>query len=538
MISNVNFLSLLLVCVPFVSSDSVSWCVCPSTLHVLQNSTCLSLGDAIRSPMVSWQAMRGEIENKQILVDTRGWDPTANLTASVSLTFSDLLGAVGQIDSGNLSWWQVGYVYCNATRNYADSGGGWRPDPLLAPLENRIFLEVGVTQPLWIQISVPQNALSGSFLGSITMTIEAPKSGSTTVVVPIHLTVWDITVPELKNAKFPAVFSFAPDLLREVYGSNSSTVVWDFINLFIEQRIAGNHLYAGTPEYPQYSQYYAQHGVQWLTMLSVGSKCNASDSDIQSLLERIQEGVNQFQHLGILDNMFLYGFDETNPSCVAALQKVWSAVKAHWPHLRTMSTLNWAPPTDLPMDAWVKSYHIYNKTEADKWIETGHQQWWYHCLVPEPTKYMNTFIERPLMETRLLFWLAGQHNVSGWLYYNVANFEHNKAIVRLNGTARTNYDPAVYPDGGTSFWNGDGNFVYPGPNGPVPSTRLHNLRDGFEDAELFRMLPLDSCAPLLSALVRSPTDFTLDPLLMEQQRIKVAELVEHKTQKHTLAVQN
>ena len=58
---------------------------------------------------------------------------------------------------------------------------------------------------------------------------------------------------------------------------------------------------------------------------------------------------------------------------------------------------------------------------------------------------------------------------------------------RINSTARTDFDPAnyVWLPRTDIFANGDGNFVYPSPTGPIPTVRLHNLRDGFEDAELF-----------------------------------------------------
>ena len=53
---------------------------------------------------------------------------------------------------------------------------------------------------------------------------------------------------------------------------------------------------------------------------------------------------------------------------------------------------------------------------------------------------------------------------------------------------RTDWDPAnyVWLPRHDIFANGDGYFLYPGPNGPLPSVRLHNIRDGFEDVELFR----------------------------------------------------
>lgn len=135
---------------------------------------------------------------------------------------------------------------------------------------------------------------------------------------------------------------------------------------------------------------------------------------------------------------------------------------------------------------------------------------------------------------RLLFWLASAHQVGGWLYYSTVMWQRYPAssspMERINNTARTDFDPAnyVWLPRTDIFANGDGNFVYPSPTGPIPTVRLHNLRDGFEDAELFRMLDLDKVGPIVQPLVRSPTDHTLDPILLEKQRMLAASMIQAK----------
>ena len=67
-------------------------------------------------------------------------------------------------------------------------------------------------------------------------------------------------------------------------------------------------------------------------------------------------------------------------------------------------------------------------------------------------------------------------------------------------------------------------------DGPIATIRLHNFRDGFEDIELLRMLDINTIQQLVEPLVRSPTNFTLDPYLLEQARRKAAELIMKKLQ--------
>ena len=132
---------------------------------------------------------------------------------------------------------------------------------------------------------------------------------------------------------------------------------------------------------------------------------------------------------------------------------------------------------------------------------------------------------------RLLYWLASAHPVSGWLYYSSVMWKRypssNSVMSRLNGTASTNFDPAnyIWLPRIDIFANGDGNFVYPGLSGPIASVRLMNIRDGFEDAELFRKLSLEEVGKVVSGLVRSATEYTLDPVLLEKQRILAAAMV-------------
>ena len=193
-----------------------------------------------------------------------------------------------------------------------------------------------------------------------------------------------------------------------------------------------------------------------------------------------------------------------------------------------MAVLNWLPSLDLPLDVWVLQYESFNEADAAKWTATGKQQWWYHCIEPSGVTYLNTFIERPLMEARLLFWLAAYHQVGGWLYYSdfmwKRNPSSNKPMKKIANTARTDFDPAnyIWLPNTAIFANGDGNFVYPGVDGPIQTIRLRNLRDGFEDIELFRMLDIDKVKEIASPVVSSATSYVLDPFALDKGRQQAA----------------
>lgn len=520
-------------------------CVAPSTIHVSQSDTCETLGDAATHKFAV-SAMRGEEENGQLLVDTRGWPPSSNLTLKLTISIETFKTARGyEVGSGpRTQWWQVGYVNCRPTTRYPGSGGGWRPDPLLPPDDDdTVLLESETTQPFWLSVKVPRDMPAGDYSSRVLVTVLETHAGST-IAIPVELTVWNITLPELGASKFPAIFCFNSEALEHVYGRHTSNMTRKYLDLFIDQRIAGNDLYTRVPANLSTAKYLADAGVQWLSLMDIygvaasglnrditdlqGACLNFTQDLVDKALEILAPVVSAAENMDILDKMFVYGFDEAPSSCETSIRTIYAALKQKWPKLKTVATVNWQPRQDTPMDVWVLQYQMYNSDKAASWLKAGKQQWWYHCIEPSGLQYLNSFIERPQLETRLLFWLASSHDVAGWLYYSVAMWKRyplsHSLMNRINNTARTDFDPAnyIWYPRTDIFANGDGNFVYPGADGPIPTQRLHNLRDGFEDAELFKMLPVDQVKSLVQPLVRSATDYTIDPLLFERQREKAA----------------
>ena len=83
----------------------------------------------------------------------------------------------------------------------------------------------------------------------------------------------------------------------------------------------------------------------------------------------------------------------------------------------------------------------------------------YWCIGPTDPRALNTFIERPAIQARLLYWLTALHAVNGMLYYDVAIWSAQcpasakggkgrpcKPVGRINNTALTDFDPATFPD--------------------------------------------------------------------------------------------
>ena len=89
----VEVFAILLIIVP-ASYQLPTVCVAPSTVHVSQSDTCKTLGNVVSDKFVV-SAMIGEEENRQLVVDTRGWQPSSNLTTKLTITIDTFTAVDG-----------------------------------------------------------------------------------------------------------------------------------------------------------------------------------------------------------------------------------------------------------------------------------------------------------------------------------------------------------------------------------------------------------------------------------------------------------
>jgi hypothetical protein len=84
---------------------------------------------------------------------------------------------------------------------------GWYPDALIPfvdpstgkpPLQGRFSaapfqIPSNSNQPLWVDVQVPKEAVPGDYEGAVTVSAQGEKP----IKVPVHLTVWDFTLPDM-----------------------------------------------------------------------------------------------------------------------------------------------------------------------------------------------------------------------------------------------------------------------------------------------------------------------------------------------------
>jgi len=504
------------------TAPSTKLCVLPAALHVQFTETCEKY-QHIASGSVELSGMQQEYESVQLLL--RGSEPfRVEVESTIRLP---------------LTWYQVGYVFTKPTSRVEGSGGGWRPDPLLDPSTDGISVPADFSQPLWLTWHF---STSGPVQdqGEILVKI----NGAVSHRIPLSVKVGDVVVPSVWNSSLKQLWGFQERYLEPIYGAPvPPTILSQFQDLLYRHRVP---VPAKPEDYSKHKNpvieiplpYVANtfpDGTEYANGVTFPN-CQygfLDPSEMDNAVALVRKQVDDLVKQG-WPFVYGYGKDEPDPACANLLRQAYDRFK-EIPNLKIIAAANWGGDLmtpDFPMDAWVQVYHQYNEASAKAWVDAGKEMWGYHCIEPSGSHFMNLFIERPLIHSRLLFWLAAKRHYNGWLYWvddlwrscpQVGDSaRHHLRPINSTHTALMDFPPESYiwcPQIQNIFANGDGYYVYPGEHGPINSQRLQQIRDGLEEVELFRMLPdKSSIAELTKSLVRGPTDWTDDPTKLRSVR--------------------
>ncbi len=163
----------------------------------------------------------------------------------------------------------------------------------------------------------------------------------------------------------------------------------------------------------------------------------------------------------------------------------------------------------------------HSKAAFDSAIAMGDEVWTYVCCAPEG-KWLNRFLDSPLLNGRLLFWGCAASRFSGYLHWGYNQF--SGVPDPFKATSARNWTGI-----GTNFPCGDAFIVYPGDAGPWPSMRLEAERMGAQEACLLRALrDKDPAAhdALIAEVFTSFDEYDNDPEKMEHVHEKLLKALE------------
>jgi hypothetical protein len=320
-------------------------------------------------------------------------------------------------------------------------GDRWIPDPLV-PIDSAYFppigavrLDPGLTHSVWLRFSVGPTAIAGSHQLSVAIQWQAAGSTtSTTITVPVELTVWPAPTTPSRAEYMGAVFAMNTKPhssiqhgvdLGAYYGTPGvfpPPINQAYVEALGTQRIYADACYLKTPRsideyghhgpcaygvqthtrhdipllitHPRCYRYLAllHSGAQYVGLLDVSvaasngtSLQNYTAQQIDAILALLEPIVGELSARGLLKYAYVYGFDE-RPQTVewaGGINQMFGSIKNRFPGLRTMAALRWrgrdAAPTGTAtlgsiagtLDVWVQLYSLWDGADAAQWRAYG-----------------------------------------------------------------------------------------------------------------------------------------------------------------------
>ena len=429
---------------------------------------------------------RNEKEALQVVVL-----PVEAAAERVAVRVEDLRGPGGAIFAAkNVDIAPMGYVQTKHIPPYGSSHVGWWPDPILDFLDEA-DIAAGDAQSFWVRFRA-QDQSPGTYQGKLEVTV----AGKPLYAFDLSVEIYPFALPDRSPLDMAITFSpmfYEPndqggwregpypdqswlqhklewgDFLADYYITYDSLyhrgeLSWDVLQRLHDQGRLGRFnlgYYGAMPENPAEQEAWKRE----------------VDGYIGKNYARAKE-------LGLLDHAYIYGCDENPEAMFPGVERAAAYLKQQYPGALILTTTY---DHSFGTNSLLQSMHgfcpltpSYKRDLADKVRATGKQVWWYTCCGPHHP-FLNTFIEYPALDGRLLMGAqTAKYRPDGYLYYEISIWNGHP----ITGGPFTDYDPRSW-----TTYHGDGSWTCPGPNGtPLATIRLENFRDGLEDYAYAKLL--------------------------------------------------
>lgn len=192
-----------------------------------------------------------------------------------------------------------------------------------------------------------------------------------------------------------------------------------------------------------------------------------------------------YQHLkekGVNKRYVQHILDEAHGSEPPYYKRYAALVRKNMPGVKTIDAIDQpASPVASDCDVWVPVLGSFDERlpAIYEHVRSGKEAWFYTCVFPQG-RYLNRFIDYPLLKTRLLHWFNFRYGLSGYLhwggnYWDSDPYQNTEVVI--------NAGQDLLPPG-------DAFITYPWreKNSIRSSIRLEAMRDGIEDYELLRVV--------------------------------------------------
>lgn len=433
------------------------------------------------------------------------------------------------------------------------------PDPLLEARSSAVG--AGKSQPIWLTVHVSKRTPPGEYRGAIDVQTSAGSAS-----VPMTVKVHPVTLPDERTLfvtnwfntgniasahkldKWSEPYWMMLGAYARVMADHRQNVVITPISELIKARDDGNgNLTFDFSMFDRWVTLFEKAGaIGTIEGGHLGTRSDWEAKDFDAILPAVlnpdgsvrpRHGIKvtdmvmrdflarflpalqkHLEEKGWLDNYVQHLADEPIPANAESYKKLSSYVREYAPKIRIIDA---SMCTEIAgaIDIWVPQppeYEAKQQFFAER-RKAGDEIWFYTCLSPKG-RYMNRFIDYPLIDTRLLHWVNFKYGLTGYLHWGFNYWQ---------GEPFTYLEPNW--GGNTYLPPGDSHIVYPGKYGPLSSVRLEAMRDGIEDYELLKLLEkrdAREARKICDSVVRSLTDYALDPSEFRKARQRLIKALE------------
>jgi len=494
---------------------------------------------------------RNEYESAQIII--RAKDDITNLSVKIS----KLKGRVPVVPKVRANFVNTVPVVIGTNETPPEDLLTKAPADIPDPISDahKMSLKGGINQVVWITVHVTPRTASGTYNG--TVRVSADKQH---IDVPISINVYNAKVPSRQTlfvtnwfstdniAKSHGVEKWSEPFWKKLASwarvmseHKQNTVITPIFELITAKKDASGNM---TFDFTKFDRWVKLFFFAGFTTIEGGhfggrSEWEAPDFNATHMETTLPDGsleadpgvkvssetekvfLSKFlpvyqEHLekkGWLGNYYQHLCDEPITVNAESYNKLSTYVKEFAPKFKIIDA-SMCKEIVGHINTWVPQPQEVDGNPAffEDRVKAGDQVWIYTCLSPKG-KYMNRFIDYPLLKTRLIHWMNFKYNFTGYLHWGL-NYWQGDAFTLLE------------PDwgGGTHLPPGDSHIMYPGKLGPLSSIRFEAMRDGIEDFEMLNELAQehpDKAKAICDKIVRSMTDYTLDPKEFRAARLEL-----------------
>lgn len=459
------------------------------------------------------------------------------------------------IDSQHITLFREHYVYIRRPSYRCNTSPGLYPDaliPFLNPIDGKDIpprrgegstegakydavpctVYAGFNQPFWVDCFVPSETAAGEYHGFLTVKARGEKP----LRVPVHLTVWDFTLPETPTVK--SHFGGFDRILKwfdEKTGSERARVIERrFCEITARHRITPpvpSHLYPKVNEDGSIDPSGTHEALkEFMTTFRVNAfpmRFSAFRDPLGKDGEKnrrfLSSTYDYLKENGWAEGNYVYILDEPNDaSAYEGVRKRAAHVHEANPEIKVLCTEQ--TKTSNPdwgdlygaVDIWVPLWPLHDEETAAERLQKGEELWSYTALCQGRDEPLWWQMDLPVLNYRMALWANYRYRMVGLLYWTTVFYG------QVN-------DPWLDQPSFRLAFNGEGALLYPGTeagfDGPVSSIRFKNIREGMEDYEYFALLEKaigrEAVEREVLSVARSWWDWQRNPdaLLAARQRI-------------------